>query len=241
MRKCGIRSIQYHAHSMTRWTANTTRWIPASLLIRAAVSSVSLPLVLACRRLAPIAFGSSIGCGGTVSTFSATTRPCPMSGRSCVGAVSSSSGSITAGLSKPWTSDIEMEDAPEVSSDHVAVIPSTTTTSVPVLALPQPPKHANTVVLQAPQFKGLGFPPSKRLASETVTLPKPAEMLRMKSTPSRPLSPHRTLHQVLYYHQILPHSARKLRKHLQKCSLWHQRRSPGRLCLFPQWRTRNPR
>lgn len=29
-----------------------------------------------------------------------------------------------------------MEDAPEASSDHVAVVPSTTTTSVPVLALP---------------------------------------------------------------------------------------------------------
>lgn len=69
-----------------------------------------------------------------------------------------------------------MEDAPEASSDHVAVIPSTTTTSVPVPALSQSPKHANTVVLQPPQFTGLGYLPSKRLTSTTVTLPKPPEM-----------------------------------------------------------------
>ncbi|CAN9100804.1 unnamed protein product [Alternaria alternata] len=140
-------------------------------------------------------FGSSTGCGGTVSTFSATTRPCPVSARSCVGAVSGSSGSITTGFSKPWTSDIEMEDAPEASSDHVAVIPSTTTTSAPVPALSQPPKHANTVVLQPPQFTGLGYLPSRRLTSETVTLPKSAEMSKdeasAKSPSISPLNPAR--------------------------------------------------
>jgi len=73
-------------------------------------------------------FGSSTESGGAVSTFSAATRSCPVSGQSCVGTVSGSSGSMTAGFSKPWTSDIEMEDEPEASSGHVAVIPSTTTT-----------------------------------------------------------------------------------------------------------------
>ncbi|CAN9083424.1 unnamed protein product [Alternaria alternata] len=121
-------------------------------------------------------FGSSTGSGGAVSTFSAATRSCPVSGQSCVGTVSGSSGNMNAGFSKLWTSDIEMEDAPETSSDHVAVIPSTTTISVPVPALSQPPKHVNTVVLQPPQFTGLGYLPSRLLTSETVTLPKPAEM-----------------------------------------------------------------
>ncbi|CAI9637218.1 unnamed protein product [Alternaria burnsii] len=121
-------------------------------------------------------FGSSTGSGGAVSTFSAATRSRPMSGQSSVGTVRGSSGSMTAGFSKPWTSDIEMEDAPEASSDHDAVIPSTTTISVPVPALSQPPKHANTVVLQPPQFTGLGYLPSRLLTSETVILPKPAEM-----------------------------------------------------------------
>jgi hypothetical protein len=117
-------------------------------------------------------FDSSTGSGGAVSTFSAATRSCPVS----VGTVSGSSGSMTAGFSKPSTSDIEMKDAPEASSDHVAVIPSTTTTSVPVPALSQSPKHADTVVLHPPQFTGLGYLPSKRLTSATVTLPKPPEM-----------------------------------------------------------------
>ncbi|KAI5373852.1 hypothetical protein J4E82_007393 [Alternaria postmessia] len=131
-------------------------------------------------------FGSSTGSGGAVSTFSAATRTYPASSQSCVGAVSDSSGSMTEGFSKPWTSDIEMNDAPETSSDHVAIIPSTTTTSVPVPALSQPPKHANTVILQPPQFTNLGYLPSRRLTSDTVTLPKPAEMSKDEVSPKSP-------------------------------------------------------
>jgi hypothetical protein len=131
-------------------------------------------------------FDSSTGSGGAVSTFSAATRSCLVSGQSWVGTVSGSSGSMTAGFGKPWTSDIETEDAPEASSDHVAVISNTTTTSVPVSALSQPPKHANTVVLQPPQFTGVGYLPSRCLTSETVTLPKPAEMSKDEASAKSP-------------------------------------------------------
>ncbi|CAN9322415.1 unnamed protein product [Alternaria alternata] len=91
-------------------------------------------------------FGSSTGSGGAVSTFSAATRSCLVSGQSWVGTVSGSSGSMTAGFDKPWTSDIEMEDAPEASSDHVAVIPNTTTTlrtSVSTLSAAQAREHGS--------------------------------------------------------------------------------------------------
>ncbi|RYN60950.1 hypothetical protein AA0114_g870 [Alternaria tenuissima] len=81
-------------------------------------------------------------------------------------------GSSTESGGAVSTFSAATRSCPATSPLYPALLPP----SVPVPALSQPPKPANTVVLQPPQFTGLGYLPSRRLTSETVTLPKPAEM-----------------------------------------------------------------
>ncbi|KAG9187326.1 hypothetical protein G6011_05197 [Alternaria panax] len=121
-------------------------------------------------------FGSSTRSGNTPSCFSAITLSSPVSSQSDAAAISGSTGSMTEGDSKPWTSDIEMDDAPDASTDHVAIAPIVATVTVPVLPLLQPPKPSTTMAATPPIFAGLTYLPSKFLTTETVTPPKPAAM-----------------------------------------------------------------
>ncbi|KAL1801555.1 hypothetical protein ACET3X_001897 [Alternaria dauci] len=124
-------------------------------------------------------FGSSTGSDSTASTSGTSTWSSLVSGQSGAATVSGSSGSMTAAVSKPWTTDIEREDAPDPSTDHVAVAPSITITPISPPPPPppsQPAEPANTTAVAPHTFAGLGFLPSRPCKSETVTPPKPASM-----------------------------------------------------------------
>ena len=127
-------------------------------------------------------FASSTESGGTASTFSIRTGTSPVGSQSGAVVVRGSSGSVTVISSKPLSSDITMDDAPEASTDHVVAPFSSATATVPTPPPSQPSKPTTT-------FKGLGFLPSRHLTSEAVPSPQPAAVEQVSATRESPCAP----------------------------------------------------
>ncbi|KAI4675332.1 uncharacterized protein J4E84_010074 [Alternaria hordeiaustralica] len=127
--------------------------------------------------------GSLAGSWGTASTFSTSTLASSTGTQpSAMGfsAATSSSSAANSGMSSP---EIDMADAPDVSTSHVAATPTVPTAPIPAPTPSQPPQPVTTAPIakvNTPLFSGLGYLPSKPLPTEKATAKLPS---KPRSTP----------------------------------------------------------
>ncbi|KAI4677129.1 uncharacterized protein J4E88_006936 [Alternaria novae-zelandiae] len=127
--------------------------------------------------------GSSAVSWSTASTFSARTLASSMASQPSAASFTAITGTSTADNSGMSSPEIDMADAPDVSTSHVAATPPVLTAPIPApppLQPPQPVTTAPTAKVNTPLLPGLAYLPSKPLPTE-----KAAAKPRSK-TPSLP-------------------------------------------------------
>jgi hypothetical protein len=139
--------------------------------------------------------GSSTGSGGTTSTFGISTFAVSMGSQSSAAALNGFVGAAIAGGSKPFSPDVEMTDAPDVSISHVVIpttVPAAPTPALPTSQPPQPVTSASVAPVAPLLIPGLSYLPSKPLPTEKAVIAQPApaastQILGLGYLPSRPL------------------------------------------------------